>query len=207
DKSSASVSVGNNQTYIIDGQRGFVSVNQGGILKGTGTVGDLDVNTGGTVAPGHSPGCLSTGNLALNGTYQAEIGGTTACTGYDQMKVTGTVNLTGSTLVASLYNNYVPKVGESYTIIDNDGTDAVTGTFANLAEGATFKIGSNVLKVTYKGGTGNDVVLSVVSTPASPNTGFGGISARPGATFLASVLAGGAILGIARRTRKVSVRG
>jgi fibronectin-binding autotransporter adhesin len=124
------------------------------------------------LAPGHSPGCISSGDLVIAGTYKAEIGGATACSEYDQMKVTGTVDLTGGTLTSSLYNSYIPKAGEVYTIIDNDAADAVTGTFAGLAEGATFTLGSTVLKISYKGGTGNDVTLSVVSTPTAPNTGL-----------------------------------
>src|ERR1051326_3225033 len=47
-----------------------------------------------------------------------------------------------------------------FPIIDNDGTDPVVGTFAGLPEGATFKAGSYTYWITYKGGDGNDVVLT-----------------------------------------------
>jgi hypothetical protein len=170
-----SLYIGTEYAVAVDGVEGDTTVADGGTLEGSGTVGTLAVNSGGTVAPGHSPGCLSSGNLTINGSYQFQIGGTTACSGYDQIDVTGTVTLTGATLDASLYDSYAPKKGESYTIIKNDGTDSVSGTFTGLAEGATFKVGDDVLKITYKGGTGNDVVLTVVSapTPATPNTGYG----------------------------------
>ncbi len=76
--------------------------------------------------------------------FEAELGGLTTCSGYDQLNVTGTVALgTTTTLSASLFGGYTPAaVGNSYTIINNDGTDAVTGTFAGLAEGATFTLGA-----------------------------------------------------------------
>lgn len=185
--------------YVIDGTRGDVTVQDAGILKGSGTVGVLDVQSGGTVAPGHSPGCMNSGNLTIAGTYQAEIGGTTACTGYDQLNVTGTVNLTGGTLTTSLYNNYKPKAGETYTIIKNDGSDAVTGTFAGLPEGTTFKVSGYVFQITYKGGTGNDVVLTVKSVPTTPNTGFGLITANPMVTLIGASLMAGGFWGLSKK--------
>jgi len=205
---SNDIVVSPNNVVIVDGTRGNVTVESGGVLKGTGTLGTLTVNADGTVAPGHSPGCLSSGNLTENGTYQAEIGGTDACTGYDQLKVTGTVDVTNGTLNVSRYNDFKDfKKGQTFTIIDNDGSDAVTGTFSGLAEGATFKLDNGtVLGVSYKGGDGNDVVLTVQSVPTTPDTGFGMVAAHPGATLAVTVLAAGAIYGIAQKNRKLSAR-
>lgn len=202
DKTSAALDVGFNQTYIVDGQRGATTVASGGVLEGTGTVGDLSVDSGGTVAPGHSPGCLNTGNLIEGGTYNVEIGGTTACTGYDQLKVTGTVDLTNGTLNTSLYGGFTPSAGQTYTIIDNDSTDAVTGNFTNLPEGATFTVSGYVFQVTYKGGDGNDVVLTVKSVPATPDTGLAGIGANPLLPIGSAVLAAGALTFTARKASR-----
>ncbi len=199
-----SVSVGNDAVVVIDGTRGVVNVEANGTLKGTGTVGALTVL--GTVAPGHSPGCLTSGDLSLSGTYQAEIGGNDACTGYDQLKVNGTVTLNNATLSTSLYNGFLPKQGAKYTIIDNDGSDAVTGTFANLAEGATFKVSDGVFKISYVGGDGNDVVLTVVTAPTTPDTGFAFVGSNPAVTFGAAIVAAGAILILARKMRPSAVR-
>lgn len=192
------VSVGNNQTYVIKGVRGDTTVSVGGVLKGTGTVGALNVF--GKVAPGLSPGCLSSGNLVLNAgsAYEFEVGGTTACSGYDQIKVTGTVQAAGD-LTVTLFNGFKPAKGQVYTIIDNDGTDAVTSTFTGLAEGATFTANGYVYKVSYVGGSGNDVTLTVMNVPATPDTGFAMIQANPLASALAMVAAGGALLFLARR--------
>jgi hypothetical protein len=174
---------------IVDGTLGDIIV-EGGTLKGTGTVGALQVFDGSSLAPGHSPGCLNSGNLTLGGEYQVEIGGTTACSGYDQMRVTGTVDVTGGTLTPSLYGGFVPSVGQSFTIITNDGADAVTGTFTNAA-GNKITAGGVSYSVSYIGGDGNDVVLTVTAidpslaaassapVPKTPNTGFKFIDTHP----------------------------
>ncbi len=195
------VDVNGNYELTIDGARGATTIETGAVLKGTGTVGALTIMTGGKVAPGHSPGCLSSGNLVLNGILDEEIGGTVACTGYDQLKVTGTVDVTSGTLNVSLYNGFKPVLGQKYTIIDNDGTaDAVTGTFTGLAEGATVTSGKYSFKISYKGGDGNDVVLSVIGTP---DTGFELISSHPLATFLTMTLLAAGIALAGRRYHKL----
>ena len=54
----------------------------------------------------------------------------------------------------------MPVAGNVFTIIANDGADAVVGTFAGLAEGATITLNGVTLVISYVGGTGNDVVLT-----------------------------------------------
>lgn len=204
--SGAYVGIKNNETYIINGTRGTVEVFEGGTLKGAGTVDSINVYDGGTLAPGQSPGCINSGNLTFQSgsTYQFEVGGTTACTEYDQTKVTGTVDLGNGTLSLVRYNDFKPVVGQSYTIIDNDSNDAVTGTFNNLAEGATFTVDGYVFKISYVGGDGNDVVVTVQSVPSTPNTGFEILTTNPIVTLLTTSLLAGAIALIARRLRQAS---
>jgi len=207
-QASTELDVYGNNTVTLDGQRGNTTLYTGAVLKGSGTTRDLIVNTGATVAPGHSPGCLNSGNLTLNGTYQVEIGGTDPCTGYDQIKVTGTVDVTNGNLDAVRYNDFKDfKQGQKFTIIDNDGSDAITGTLANLPEGATFKLDNGtVLGISYKGGDGNDVVLAVQSVPATPDTGFGLVAAHPLTTLAGTVLASGMLVGLAQANRKGAFR-
>jgi hypothetical protein len=57
-------------------------------------------------------------------------------------------------------------VGTVFTLINNDSTDAVLGTFAGLAEGATFTTGGATLRISYRGGTGNDVTLTTIANTA-----------------------------------------
>ena len=123
----------------------------------------MDVKAGGTLSPGASAGKLSTSGVKFTSgaTFKAELGGTVAGTGHDQLNVTGGVTLGGATLQTSLINGFQPSTSsdQSFIIIANDGADAVVGTFAGLAEGASLTVGGRNLTITYKGDTGNDVVL------------------------------------------------
>jgi autotransporter-associated beta strand protein len=150
----------NGGTLFVNGTiPGPVAVNAGATLGGTGTItGTVAINAGGTLAPGLSPGLTNTGDLNLAGAFLVEIEGTTVGTQYDQTNVTGTVTIAGGTL--TLAGAYVPVAGNVFTVIANDGADAVTGTFAGLAEGATITFNGVTLVISYIGGTGNDVVLT-----------------------------------------------
>lgn len=153
-----------------------LTIGNGGTLKGADgvSVGDVTVQSGGTVAPGLSPGCLLTGNIAYTSgsTYTVEIDSATVCTGYDQTQVTGTVDLGDATLNIVKLGSYTPADATVFTIITNDGVDAVTGTFNGLVEGATTTVDGVEYTVSYVGGDGNDVVLSATAV-AAPATGFG----------------------------------
>ncbi len=66
------------------------------------------------------------------------------------------MNLTGSVLkVLAAAGNY--STSRQYIIIDNDGVDAVIGTFAQVSVDSPFLTPT----VVYDGGTGNDVVLTL----------------------------------------------
>jgi hypothetical protein len=109
------------------------------------------------------PAILNTGNVVLGSgaALTVALDGTTAGSGYDQLNVSGTVTLTGSSLNVSV--GYAANVGDSYTIIHNGGTGPVVGTFNGLAEGAAFVVNGMTFQITYKGGTGNSVVLTRIA--------------------------------------------
>jgi len=147
----------NGGTLVVNGSIvSDVTVNNGGILGGTGQIGALTVGNGGIYAPGNSIGTQTVnGNfvLAAGAVYQVEVN---AAGQSDKVIVNGTVNLTGATLrVLAANGNYKPKT--KYTIIDNDGSDAVKGTFAKITSSLAFLVPT----VIYDGGTGNDVVLTL----------------------------------------------
>src|SRR5204862_3883312 len=83
-------------------------------------------------------------------------------TDYDQLNVTGTVNLGGATLVAT--GTISTVTGSQIVIINNDGADAVNGTFGSLAEGGAVIVNGHEFRITYHGGDGNDVVLRPADT-------------------------------------------
>ena len=92
-------------------------------------------------------------------------------------------------LSTSLYNKFVPKKDQTYTIISVAGSQPVQGTFKELVEGATFTQNGVLFKITYKGGDGNDVVLTVLGTPGIPNTGFELVRTNPVLTAITASFA------------------
>lgn len=164
---------------------GMMTVLSGGKLSGSGTVGTLTLMNGGTIAPGNSPGVLNSADLTLNGgTLAFEFNGRTVGTQYDQINVTGMVSLTANTAF-TLSLGFIPAVGDTFTIINNDDIDALNrGTFAlsfggtPLTEGALFSTANGVqFRITYAGGIdNNDVVLTTtIPEPASVASLIGGV--------------------------------
>jgi hypothetical protein len=153
----------NGGTLVVTGNLSGTSgetVGTGATLTGTGTVAG-PASVSGTLAAGAGgTGVFNTGSLGFSGgTLAVKLNGTTSGTSYDQVNVTGTVNLTGAALTVN--TGFAAAVGNQFTIINNDGTDAVTGTFNGLAEGATVTAaGGQTFTMSYVGGDGNDVVLT-----------------------------------------------
>ncbi|CAN0427051.1 unnamed protein product, partial [Hapterophycus canaliculatus] len=156
---------------------GNVTVGTGATLVGDGTLtGSVTANDGGYVMPGTGPEILTTGGLSLNAgsTLAIEIASTAGpgvAIGHDQLAVVGTVDLTGAIL--ELTDTHTPSGAETFTVINNDDADAIVGTFAELAEGATVTAGGNAYQISYVGGDGNDVVLTggqVVSVAVTPGS-------------------------------------
>jgi hypothetical protein len=146
------------------------------------------------VSPGQgaATGILSTGNATFGSggsrtALNLKLNGTTAGTGYDQLHVGGNVALTHAFL--SVFLGFAPAVSDTFTIIKNDGGNAVSGQFIGLAEGAKFLVGETTFQISYVGGSGHDVVLTVVPTQASPTAldvdagGNGVYEAGESATF------------------------
>ena len=134
-------------------------------LSGSGTFGPVTVEPGATVSPGASPGILTTGDLTFSpgSTLVMELEGTAPGSGYDQLVVSGIVNLGGATLQTS--RNFVPANGTQFILIDNDGTDPIQGTFDGLDENEVLSIDGRLFQISYAGGTdSNDVVLTAIPT-------------------------------------------
>lgn len=138
-------------------------------LGGTGTVGRVIIAQGaisaGTLT---SPtGIFNTGTLIFgeDGIFAAKIGGTTpGANGYDQLNVSGTVNLNNARLTLIPWNGFRSALGDSFTILKNDGTDSINGTFLNAPENSVFSGALNTaFRITYQGGDGNDVVATRVN--------------------------------------------
>ena len=162
---------------------GAVSVGASGSLGGSGFVSGA-VTVQGTLAPGNSIGTISTGSLTIAsaGSLSVELGRSAGTAVADRVSVAGGVTFdTGSNLQLTLYAGLTnPQVGDIFFLVDNDGTDAVSGVFSKLngvttllTEGSQFFWNSQAWEITYtadfSGGTftgGNDVaLLAVVPEP------------------------------------------
>ena len=141
-----------------------VSIQTGAFLAGTGTIArNVAVNSGGLLAAAltNSVGTLNISsnlNLQAGAILDVQLVDTNS---YDRIVVGGAVNLNsnsgaGSTLRLSVTGTL--RVGQQFTIIDNQSAGAVQGTFAC---GGSVSAGGYRFAVAYNGGTGNDVVLTV----------------------------------------------
>ncbi len=129
----------------------------GGTFTANNFMGNLAQN-GGTLSPGASPGTMTvTGNYSLNsGDLFIELDGLAAGTGYDQLIVTGDVSLAGD---LTLDVGFSPSLGNMFTIINNQGTNPVSGMFS---QGSSISAGGFLFNINYGGGDGNDVVLTAI---------------------------------------------
>ena len=192
DQSSTPLSVSANNEFIVtaSGKAGDLFVS-GGTLKGVGSAGVLSL-TSGTIAPGLSPGCLSSGNLIYTGgSLDIELGGTTVCAEYDQQDVTGTISLgTATDLNISLVDGFVPALNDEFIIISNDVTDAVTGTFSGMADGSSFTVDGVTYQINYDGGDGNDVVLTATAVAADAGAPDSGVETLVKSPYAMAAVAG-----------------
>lgn len=209
DAPTTAQSVENKTTATLNGSRGAIFVNTGGVLNGTGTAAYLSVS--GIVAPGHSPGTLTvlnSFNLGYGGTYQAEI---KDVNNYDKLSVGkdyaaafNAVQLDPeSNLALSLYDGWKINQGDTFTIIDNLSSTPVGGTFKGLPEGAKIDINDMTFQISYVGGDGNDVVLTALKTaaaPSAPNTAVANfVKANPAVIVVAGLVAAAAVFMASRR--------
>ncbi|WP_374484784.1 autotransporter-associated beta strand repeat-containing protein [Zoogloea sp.] len=161
----------------LTGYNGQITVSSGASLAGSDWLNDtLTIASGGKLTLGVTGTNDGVGHFTIDSGANLVVGGTlemnaAGASSYDQIVVqNGAVTLTGSTLSFTLKSGYVPTVGDHLTLIDNQGSSAVVGTFSGLAEGGTLTVGSASFQISYVGGTGNDVVLTRLAPPAAPPT-------------------------------------
>ncbi|MBA3272556.1 MAG: hypothetical protein H0T11_01610 [Chthoniobacterales bacterium] len=72
-----------------------------------------------------------------------------------------TIN-TGAQFTLEDLGNGTLSPGRVFKVINNTAATPIVGTFSNLPGGSTFTNNRNSFKVSYTGGTGNDLTLTVV---------------------------------------------
>jgi len=72
------------------------------------------------------------------------------------------VTIDGAQFVFADLGNGSVTSGEVFIVINNTSASPINGTFANLGDGSTFtSSGGTTFLVSYEGGTGNDLTLTV----------------------------------------------
>jgi acetyl esterase/lipase len=164
-------------------------------VTGSGSVATFE--NSGTVSPDR---IFSTGTTTFTTAYSmnadqkptlaVRINGPVAGSSYDQLRVTSLKIEKGGLYVTT--NHFTPSAGQQFVIVDNQGSQAVTGTFETyspFSAATSYPEGSTVLsadddipfRITYHGGDGNDVVLSTaaaatVAVTTTPNPNYAGQS-------------------------------
>jgi len=144
-----------------------VTVNAGAVLSGVGTVGATTINSGGTFAPGNSPGTMTVaGNLAFQSgaLYLVQVDPSAASSA--SVIAGGTAALAGTVAAAFASGSYVTR---SYTILSAAGGLGGTrfGSFgtSNLPAGFTASLAY----------TNTDVILQLVANLGGGSGGSNGI--------------------------------
>jgi autotransporter-associated beta strand protein len=172
---------------------GILNIGANKLLTGGGSVlGALTV--GGAVAPGSPAGTLSVSGASTfnaGSDFNLEIASSTA---FDQLSTAG-LSLNGD-VTLNLALNYVPAVGTAFRIVDNTGVAPVSGSsglFTSsgseglLSENEVFFANNGIgFRISYVGGTGNDVVITTIPEPSIAASLAGGV---------------GLLLGLRRRRR------
>ena len=148
-------------------------ISNGASLTGTGSVSAF--SCAGDFSPGSisAPGLLTmtgAGNAAFTtgARFFANLDGLTPGFSHDQFRTPTSPNLSGATLLIQRSFSFPFVLGQKFVIITNTGAAAQSTAFANLAQNARVTNNGVVFQISYTGGTGNDVELTVVSVAVTP---------------------------------------
>ena len=137
----------------------------------------------------------SAGVVTIDGPLACPITGIAPDSGIPQLKIAGGVNLNGRALNLT-GTTFAGAIGNSFTVVDNDGSDPINGSFLGMPEGGTllWPASTNLhARISYVGGDGNDAVLTladsfIVTTTSASSTNPGSLrgaliaaAATPGA--------------------------
>ncbi|KAK1180832.1 autotransporter [Streptomyces sp. NBS 14/10] len=116
-----------------------------------------------------------TGGLAVTGDYTQSAKGRLALRDRP-LSVSGKVGLAGELDVSGVGAEPPRKI----RVLDHKGGAKTTGAFTGLREGAEVKLGGTTYRISYRGGDGNDVVLTATA-PARASASAHADEGSPGA--------------------------
>ncbi len=166
-KNKAGSATGSGAVQVNNGTLGGTGFISNAVTVGNGALFGAILLAGNAVK---SPGALTI-NSALTfqslSSYACGLKRTTSGTG-QVTAVTGKVTALGVTINSNVSFTFVDSgtgtlpVGSVFTIINNTSASPIAGRFSNLANGLLLTSNGNTFKVSYTGGTGNDLTLKVV---------------------------------------------
>ncbi|HVG24683.1 MAG TPA: Calx-beta domain-containing protein, partial [Thermoanaerobaculia bacterium] len=159
----------------VSGSQPNIDINLDGVLAGlsaSGSVGIVTMTDGylsmDTATTMVAKGLDLDGGTFTTATYNNTF---TRCT------VNGAVDLAGANFSIVVYSGFTPTPGQPYTIIANDGNDAIVP-FNGIAEGSEVFTAGYRFRVSYAGGDGND--LTITSLPPAVTLEFPTYSIKEG---------------------------
>ena len=132
----------------------------GAVTVGTGTTSGAILLAGNNAT---SPGILTINNtLTFNSlsTYQCVLNRTKGKA--STLTALGVTINSGATFTFTDTGTGTLTTGTIFKVINNTSANPIFGTFSNLPNGSTFASNGNNFQVSYTGGTGNDLTLTVV---------------------------------------------
>ncbi len=176
---TGTVTVVSGARFANNGPVSAANINVGGLLTGTGAItGALTIQSGGELAPGGSASVVGSLTVQTGAKVSLQVA---TLSSFDQLSVSNGVTL-GGALTLSLSDAFLAETAgltalESIKLIDNAGSAPLTSTFESVSyittsgtyavTDNTFTIGTTVYDLSYSGGDGNDVVLTVVPEPGT----------------------------------------
>ena len=112
------------------------------------------------------------GTITVNGDYEETYDSTLNLMPGDEITASGQIVLDGNLLLGSGFGS--TSAGTVDTLIDNTGSQAITGTFSGLAQGAIFYVagpssGGTWYQISYQGGSGNSVTITALGARRRPS--------------------------------------
>jgi autotransporter-associated beta strand protein len=132
---------------IVHTYTGATIVDTGTLVASGSVAGPLQVNAGGTIAPGASTGSFAAGPTILTGTYACEINGLDG----DSLAVTGDIDLTNGTVD---FGPGAVATKNTYVIVTYTGTRTGTLVTLNLPSGYTVEYNDAMKRIELTNGMG-----------------------------------------------------
>jgi autotransporter-associated beta strand protein len=129
---------------------GATTLSSGRLVVSGSFTSNITVNNS-TLVPNNAP--LTTGNLSLHSGARVEIRPS-----IDSLNIGGSITLTGNLDIIAAPGL---TLGSTYTILNKTSTGAIIGTFTGKPQGSTFTASGYNWTISYTGGDGNDVTLTI----------------------------------------------